>query len=96
MKTREEIVSILVQKKPDWEKRFRVKSLALFGSFARGDQQEGSDVDILVEVDPSIGLEFVTLAEEIESSLGHRAEVISKGAIKPNHWAVIEKELVYV
>ncbi len=96
MKTREEILSILAQKKPDSEKRFRVKSLALFGSFARGDQQEGSDVDILVEVDPSIRLEFVTLAEEIESSLGHRTEVISKDAIKPNHRAVIEEELLYV
>ena len=96
MKTRDEILSILAEKKPRWEKRFRLKSLALFGSFARGDQDANSDVDILVEVDPSIGLEFVTLAEDIESSLGLRTEVVSKGAIKPNHWTVIERELMHV
>ena len=96
MKTREEIVSILAQKKPEWEKRFKLKSLALFGSVARGDQSERSDVDILVEVDPHIGLDFVILAESIETALGGRADVVSKGAIKPRHWQEIERELIYV
>jgi len=96
MKSREEILTILTQKKPDWEKRFQLKSLALFGSFARGDQQEQSDVDILVEVDPRIGLEFVTLADSIESSLGLTADVVSKGAIKQRYWKEIENDLIYV
>jgi len=96
MKTREEILTILTQKKPDWEKRFQLKSLALFGSFARGDQQEQSDVDILVEVDPRIGLEFVTLADNIESSLGITTDVVSKGAIKQRYWKEIENDLIYV
>ncbi|HPO09214.1 MAG TPA: nucleotidyltransferase domain-containing protein [bacterium] len=96
MKTREEILSVLAEKKPGWERRFGLKSLALFGLFARGDQRESSDVDILVEVDASIGLEFVTLAEDIESSLGIPTEVVSRGAVKPNHWTVIERELLYV
>ncbi|MEW6236588.1 MAG: nucleotidyltransferase family protein [Candidatus Omnitrophota bacterium] len=96
MKTREEIIAILSQKKPEWEKRFQLKSLALFGSFARGDQLEQSDVDILVEVDPSIGLEFVTLADSIESSLGVPADVVSKRAIKLRYWKEIENDLIYV
>jgi len=96
MKSREEILTILTQKKPDWEKRFQLKSLALFGSFARGDQQEQSDVDILVEVDPRIGLEFVTLADNIESSLGITTDVVSKGAIKQRYWKEIENDLIYV
>ena len=50
--TREEILSGLTRRKPDLQRRFRVKSLALFGSFARGDQEGGSDVDILVDIDP--------------------------------------------
>jgi predicted nucleotidyltransferase len=89
MKTREDILSILKQQKPEWEKRFKLKRIALFGSFARGDQTENSDDDDMVEVDPSIGLKFVTLADSIEASIGIPTDVVSKRGIKPRYWAVI-------
>jgi len=63
MKTREEILASLGAAKAELQERFRVRTLALFGSYARNQQTERSDVDILVEVDPSIGLGFVSLAE---------------------------------
>jgi predicted nucleotidyltransferase len=96
MKTREDILAILAKQKPDWERQFRVRRLALFGSYARGDQQPESDVDILVEVDPSIGLQFVSLAEAIEGSLGLPVDVVSRGAVTARHWRVIEPELIDV
>ena len=68
-KTRDEILSLLFQNKSELENRFKVRRLALFGSYARGDQKPDSDVDILVDIDPSVGLEFVTLAEQIEQLL---------------------------
>ena len=70
--------------------------IALFGSYVRGGQEKDSDVDILVEVDPSIGLEFVTLAEEIEKLLGLPVDLVSRRAVSPRYWKVIEQELVYV
>ena len=96
MKTREEILGLLAKDKPELESRFKVKKLALFGSYARGEQRGDSDVDILVEVDPSIGLDFVSLAERIEELLGLPVELISRGAIKPRNWKFIEQELIYV
>ncbi|HLC43169.1 MAG TPA: nucleotidyltransferase family protein [Methylomirabilota bacterium] len=96
MKTRDEVLQLLANAKPDLAERFGVKRLAVFGSYARGEQREDSDVDILVEVDAAIGLRFVDLAESIESLLGVRAEVISSRAIKPRNWKVIEKELIDV
>ena len=69
MKTREEIISLLAKEKPKLQTRFKVRSMALFGSYARGEQRVDSDVDILVDVDPSIGLEFVSLSEKIETLL---------------------------
>lgn len=96
MKTRDEVLQLLADAKPDLAERFGVKRLAVFGSCARGEQREDSDVDILVEVDPAIGLRFVDLAESLESLLGVRAEVVSSRAIKPRNWAVIEKELIDV
>ena len=81
MKTTEEILQILREAKPGLEARYRVGRIALCGSYARGDQQEGSDVDVLVDVGPSIGLRFVALADEIERMIGLRAEVVSRRAI---------------
>jgi predicted nucleotidyltransferase len=47
-KTREEILSLLSEIKSELENRFKVRRLALFGSYARGDQRSDSDVDILM------------------------------------------------
>ena len=51
-KTREEILKLLSQNKDQLENRFKVHRMALFGSYARGDQKPESDVDILVDIDP--------------------------------------------
>ena len=75
---------------------YGVKRLALFGSHAREHQREESDVNILVEVDPSIGLGFVELAEGLERALGIRAEVVSRRAIKPRYREEINEDLVDV
>ncbi len=94
--TKDEILSLLVQNKAELENRFKVRRLALFGSYARGDQKPDSDVDILVDVDPSVGLEFVTLAERIEQLLDLPVELVSRRAIKPNKLKYIEQDLIYV
>jgi uncharacterized protein len=96
MKPRKEIEDILRPAMPALRREFGIRRLALFGSYARGDAAEGSDVDVLVDVDPSIGLRFVDLAEPIEALLGVRVHVVSRRAISPRHWPEIEKELVDV
>ena len=70
--------------------------MSLYGSVARGDAGEQSDIDIVVEVEPSIGLGFVTLADRIETLLGHSVDVVSRRAIKPLLWKYIEPDLIDV
>lgn len=96
MTTRVEIEAILRRAMPELVREFGVSRLALFGSYARGDADEQSDVDILVDVSPTLGLRFVDLAERIEALLGIRTDVVSRRAISARHWAEIEKELVDV
>lgn len=92
---REEILSRLRESKPTLQAEFPVKRIALFGSYALGTQISGkSDIDILVEVDPSIGLRFVTLAHRLEELLGTRVDLVSRRAIKPSLWKLIEPELI--
>ncbi len=49
MKSLEEIIRLLQEAKPELAARFGVQRLAVFGSCARGDQREESDIDVLVE-----------------------------------------------
>jgi len=94
--TKEEILKSLAKSKPELQRQFKVSSLALFGSYARGEQSPDSDVDILVEVDPSIGLDFVTLAERIEKLLGTPVDLVSMRAVTAKAMKFIEPELIYV
>lgn len=94
MTVKEQILHTLHEQRARLNRRYRVRRLALFGSWARGDAREDSDVDILVEVDPSIGMAFVELAEELERALGRRVDLVSRRAIKPAYWKRIEPELI--
>jgi hypothetical protein len=94
MSARDQILKTLREQHAELGRRYPIRRLALFGSWARGDAREDSDVDVLVEVDASIGLRFVELAEDLERALGRRADVVSRRAIKPSFWERIEPELV--
>ena len=94
--SREEILALLRNKLPELAARFGVRSMGLFGSYATGEATEQSDVDILVDVDPAIGLGFVTLAETIEDELGLPVDLVSVRAIKPRYREAVEHDIVYV
>ena len=94
MPTVEEILTTLREQRAVLSARYPIQRLALFGSWARGEATEDSDVDVLVEVDPSIGLRFVDLGEELEGALGRRVDLVSRRAIKPSLWQRIEPELI--
>jgi len=49
--------------------------LALYGSFAQGMADEGSDVDLLVELSRPLGLEVVALAHYLERKLGRKVDL---------------------
>ena len=96
MTTKQDILNGLVKCKNTLASRFKIKRMALFGSWAREDNRPDSDVDVLVEVDPSIGLDFVLIGDHLEEMLGLRVDLVSSRAIKPGFWKEIEPELIYV
>jgi predicted nucleotidyltransferase len=96
MRSREEVLSILRDAQRDLRIRYQVTRMALFGSYARGDQREDSDIDILIDVDPSIGLRFVTLADELENMLGGRVELVTMRAVSPKMKQILEAECIEV
>jgi hypothetical protein len=81
------------------KERYAVKSLAIFGSYARGDQRATSDVDLLVEfVKPIGGFAFVELADHLEELLGARVDLLTPEMIRKNLLLKksIEEDLIYV
>ena len=70
MKTREEILAILKSLMCEMSERYNVVSIGVFGSISRGEQKEGSDIDILVEFSQPVGFfTFLELEEYLSSSL---------------------------
>ena len=96
MKTISQLKRILAKHKRALRDKYHVKQLGFFGSYARGDETLSSDLDIMVDFESPIGLDFVTLAEELESLLGVKVDLVSTRAIKPRMMESIKKELVYV
>jgi predicted nucleotidyltransferase len=76
--------------------KYGLSYIAIFGSYGRGQQTNDSDVDILVDFDKPIGIEFIDLAYELEEILKVKVDLVSKNGIKPNYFKNIENELIYV
>lgn len=96
MKTTKAIKESLASRRDDLFKRYPIKSLAIFGSFARDEQNEDSDLDLVVEFNQSVGSEFIVLADELEDFLGFKVDLVSRNGIKPRYFDHIKDELIYV
>ena len=65
----------------------------LFGSAARGEATEKSDIDILVEIKKPIGLfEFVRLERKLGEALGRRVDLIERSTLKPRIKPYVTKD----
>jgi len=92
-----EITEILRLHKGELRERFKVKAIGVFGSYVRGMQRSGSDVDVLVEFEEPVGLfDFMDLEEYLSGLLGVKVDLVSKKALKPHIGEHILREVVYV
>lgn len=96
MKTLEEIKKIIQQHRHELEEKYKVKKIAIFGSYARSEQNKESDLDIVVEFKEPVGFLFIHLADFLEEILGIKVDLTTPDAIKPNRRKYIMEELTYV
>ena len=96
MYTLQNILQILRQHQPELQRKYPISRLGVFGSYARGEATEKSDIDIAVEINGTMGLNFIAMADEIEELFGIKTDVIPKRAIKPKYLPYVEKDIVYV
>ncbi len=70
-----EVLQILRKELPYLREKYGVEKLAIYGSFAKGDQTKKSDVDILVQLVNPLGLKFIELAYHLEKVLGRKVDL---------------------
>ncbi len=93
----EKITNRLREDMPYLKDRYNVRSLGLFGSYMRGEQQSGSDVDILVEFEESPSLlGFMALERHLSELIGRKVDLVMKSALKPGIGERILEEVVSI
>jgi len=92
-----EKIRALEQCKPHLRKKFGIKSVSIFGSYARGEQRKGSDLDVLAEFDsaPSL-LRLISAEQYLSGRLGLKVDLVYKPGLKPRFRKTITSEAVKV
>ena len=96
--TKAEILSYLQTHKGELAQKYGVVKIGLFGSYARDEQNDSSDIDIAIELEKSkksLSV-FFALKREIEQSLGKSVDIGIESALKPIVKEYVLKEIIYV
>ena len=94
---RDEVLALLRTHKPILMERFGVTALALFGSYARDQASDNSDVDILVRfTGPATSRSYFGVQFYIEDLLGRRVDLVTDKALRPQFRPYVEREALDV
>ncbi|MFT4154676.1 nucleotidyltransferase family protein [Parafilimonas sp.] len=97
MYTTGEILNMLKAKKPELEKKYPISELGLFGSYARGDYNEQSDIDILIDFNAKIdGFDYIRIAHVLEDTFNTKIDLVSRRGIQLKYLSFVEKSLIHV
>ncbi len=84
MRKVDDIMTQLRALQPELRGRYPIRAMGVFGSYARGEQRDDSDLDILVELGPGIGLVgYVGLQQELSEALGLKVDLANRRTLKP-------------
>lgn len=94
---KQEILDLLHNHFGDVQRRFAVSELGLFGSAARDEMKEESDIDVLVEFNgPATFDGYMDLKFYLEDLLGTKVDLITASGLKPRARPHVEKDLIRV
>lgn len=94
---KDDALNLLEGHKQEMVRQFGIRHLAVFGSIARDEAREDSDVDVLVEFEGGATFDkFMGLKIYLETLLETRIDLVTPSAIRPRMKPLIEKDLVYV
>jgi uncharacterized protein with HEPN domain/predicted nucleotidyltransferase len=91
------IIRVLRQELPRLTKKYKIRSLGVFGSFVRGEQKRRSDLDVLIEYPntPSLS-EMLALEQHLSSLLGTKIDLLQLKTLKPYLGRHIAREVIWL
>ncbi|MEX2738755.1 MAG: nucleotidyltransferase family protein [Candidatus Wukongarchaeota archaeon] len=93
----ERIINALKDLGKEIKKDYKAEIIGVFGSYVRGEQKEGSDVDILVRfLEGATLFDFVGLGDFLEEKLGVKVDIVSERALRQEIREQILEEVVAV
>ena len=97
LKTLIDIQNILNELKSELIEKYHVRQLGIFGSYARGDYNSASDIDILVEYaqKPSL-FDLIELQQYLSDRLQMKVDLVTKDGLKPKIKEKILAEVIYL
>ncbi len=92
-----EIIEILKQVSAEVHQKYRAKIKGIFGSYVRGEEYTGSDIDVLVEFESDADLiHYVGLSLFLEERLGLKVDIVPDDTIRAEIKQNILNEAVYL
>lgn len=77
--------------------KFQPTLIGIFGSYARGEQNESSDLDILIDFDETINLlELIGLEQELTDLLGVKVDLVTLKSVHPSLKPYIDSDLIRI
>ena len=90
------ILQKLQSLKPGLQQQYGLSELALFGSYSRDEQTTESDIDVMVDFNKPIGIEYLDVVYLLQDAFKEAVvQVVSKGAIKPKYYNRLKEDLLY-
>lgn len=74
--------------------KYGINTFSLFGSYARGDATEDSDLDFVMDKGDLRGLQYVSLVQDLEDEFDCHVDVISKGSSNKKFLEAVSKDEV--
>ena len=97
LKTLIDIQNILTELKPELTDKYHVSQLGIFGSYARGDYNSASDIDIIVEYSQKPSLfGLIELQDYLSDRLQMKVDLVTKDGLKPQIKEKILAEVIYL
>lgn len=97
MKTRNEFIVTLGALKGELASRFHVKSIGIFGSVARNENTDTSDLDLIVDFSEPVGMfKFLELRDYLRLVLNTDIDLTTPRALKPAIRQAVERDVLYV
>ena len=94
---RNDVIRILQKERQELVDRYNISALSVFGSVARDDARQDSDVDILVEFSQPVGLfQFIELQQRLEALLGSNVDLGTPRSLKPRIKERVMQEAIRV